>query len=211
MVDVVESMKDSAYDRTLIALTLLAPLFLFALSQWRASLETLYTPAGERFMGNVADWLARSNDTGSRLIVVADRKCPCTKVALRSLDAALAQSSRKDIRLTVRYIDDEADPAWAAVTNELPSTPTLLAIDRKHLVYAGPVTSGNICTTAVQSVLGVTALQTPRASPILNWLDMGCYCTRQSQTFSRANSATADATVGNRSGGSLASMPSIKR
>jgi hypothetical protein len=180
VVDVVESRKGSAYDRTLIALTLLAPLVLLALSQWRASLETLYSPAGKPFMQNVAGWLASSNETGARLIVVADRNCPCTKVALRSLDAALAQSSRENIRVTVRYIDDAADPAWVAVTNELPSTPTLLAIDGRQLVYAGPVTSGNICTTAVQRVLGVTALQTQRTSPILNWLDTGCYCTRQS-------------------------------
>jgi hypothetical protein len=52
----------------------------------------------------------------------------------------------------------------------------LLAVEGKQLVYAGPVTSGNLCTTAVQRVLGVTALQAPRNRPILNWLDNGCYC-----------------------------------
>jgi hypothetical protein len=178
VVDVVEPVKASTYDRTLIALTLLAPLFLFALSKWRASLETLYSPPGERFMANVTDWLASNNEAEARLIVVADRECPCTKAALRSLDAALAQSSRKNIRLTVRYIDDANDRAWAAVMNELPSTPSLLAIEGRQLVYAGPVTSGNICTIAVQRVLGVTALQAPQASPIVNWLDTGCYCRR---------------------------------
>lgn len=177
--DVVELMKPSAYDRTLIALTLLAPLFLFGLNKWRASLDTLYTPAGERFMANVSDWLASSNETGSRLIVIADRDCPCTKASLRSLDAALAQSSRKDIQLTVRYIDDadtKRDAMWRAVLDELASTPTLLALEGRQLAYAGPVTSGNLCTTAVQRVLAVTALQAPRARPILNWLDNGCYC-----------------------------------
>lgn len=173
-----EQVKANAYDRTLIALTLLAPLLLFALSKWRASLDTLYAPAGERFIANVADWLASSNETGARLIVVADRECPCTKAALRSLDTALAQSARKDIRLAVRYVDDVDDRAWAAVMNELPSTPTLLAIEDKQLVYAGPVTSGNICTVAAQRVLGVTALQAPRTSPIVSWLDTGCYCRR---------------------------------
>lgn len=176
VVDVVARMKESAYDRVLIALTLLAPLFMFGLNQWRASLDTLYAPAGEQFMVNVSDWIASSNETGPRLIVVADRDCPCTKAALRSLDAALAQSGRKDIRMTVRYIDDVADRAWAAVLNELPSTPTLLATDGAQLAYAGPVTSGNLCTTAVQKVLGVAALQAQRSSPILNWLDNGCYC-----------------------------------
>jgi hypothetical protein len=181
VVDGVEPMKASAYDRTLIALTLLAPLLLFALSKWRASLDTWYAPAGvdERFTELVADWLAASSETGSRLIVVADRDCPCTTASLRSLDAALAQSSRKDIQLSVRYIDDAdatRDVAWAAVLNKLPSTPTLLAVEGRQLAYAGPVTSGNLCTTAVQRVLGVTALQAPRAIPILNWLDNGCYC-----------------------------------
>lgn len=167
-------MKASAYDRTLIALTLLAPLLLFALSKWRASLDTLYAPAGvdEQFIERVSDWLASIHTTGAQLIVIADRDCPCTKASLRSLDVALAQSDRKDIRLSVRYLD-EVD---AAVLAALPSTPTLLAIEDKQLVYAGPVTSGNLCTTAVQRVLGVTALQAPRTRPILNWLDNGCYC-----------------------------------
>ena len=53
---------------------------------------------------------------------------------------------------------------------------TLLAVEGRQLVYAGPVTSGNLCTTAVRRVLGVTALQAPQAGPILNWLDNGCYC-----------------------------------
>jgi len=180
MVDVVARVKESACDRALITLTLLAPLFLFGLNKWRASLDTSYAPPGEQFMANVAGWLAGSNETGPRLIVIADRDCPCTTASLRSLDAALAQSGRKDIRVMVRYIDDEADRAWAAVLNELPSTPTLLAIDGAQLAYAGPVTSGNICTTAVQRVLGVTALQAPRVNPILNWLDTGCYCGRDS-------------------------------
>lgn len=185
MVDVVESMKPSAYDRTLIALTLLAPLLLLALSKWRASLDTLYAPAGvdDRFIELVAAWLTADGEAGSRLIVVADRDCPCTTASLRSLDAALAQSTRKDIQLSVRYIDDADtthDAAWAAVLDELPSTPTLLAMEGRRLVYAGPITSGNLCTTAVQRVLGVTALQAPRARPIFNWLDNGCYCRLQS-------------------------------
>lgn len=185
MVDVVARMKPSGYDRMLIALTLLAPLLLFVLSKWRASLDTLYAPAGveDRFIELVAAWLAAGHEAGSRLIVIADRNCPCTTASLRSLDAALAQSSRKDIQLTVRYIDDADrthDAAWTAVLSKLPSTPTLLAVAGRQLVYAGPVTSGNLCTTAVQRVLGVTALQAPRARPILNWLDNGCYCRLQS-------------------------------
>jgi hypothetical protein len=179
VVDVVELMKASAYDRTLIALTLLAPLLLFALSKWRASLDTLYAPAGvsDGWTAHVSDWLASRKEIGSRLIVVVDRDCPCTTASLGSLHQALAQTGRTDIQLSVRYVDDPGEDArWAAVVAELPSTPTLLAIEGRQLAYAGPVTSGNLCTTAVQRVLGVTALQAPRDRPILNWLDSGCYC-----------------------------------
>lgn len=162
-------MKASVYDRMLIGLTLLAPLFLLALSQWRASLETLYAPAGlsDQFMEHVSAWLATGNQTGSRLIVIVDRDCPCTQASLRILESA-----RGNVQLSVRDIDD-VDPL---IRNELPSTPTLLAVAGKQLVYAGPVTSGDLCTTAVQRVLGVTALQAPRERPMLNAFDSGCYC-----------------------------------
>lgn len=181
-------MNESTYDRMLIVLTLLAPLVLFALDKWRASLDVWYAPLdagnisyfGERFTQHLGTWLADSHENGPRLIVVADRECPCTKAALRTLDAALAQSNRKGISVAVRYIDDP-DPshdavAWRAVLAELPATPTLLAIEGRQLVYAGPVNSGNLCTTAVTRVLGVTALQSPRTNPIVNWMDRGCYC-----------------------------------
>jgi hypothetical protein len=174
VVDVVEQMKASVYDRTLIALTLLAPLLLLALSQWRASLDTVYAPAGvsHQFTEVVSAWLATDSQRGARLIVIADRSCPCTTASLRILESALVQADRKDVQLNVRYIED----VDAVVRREIPSTPTLLAMEGKQLVYAGPVTSGNLCTTAVQRVLGVTALQAPRDRPILNWLDNGCYC-----------------------------------
>jgi hypothetical protein len=192
MVDVVGPMKESAYDRTLIVLTLLAPLLLFALSKWRASLDISYAALdeansdfGERFIRSVSGWLTTNDEAGSRLIVIADRRCPCTRATMRSLATALAQSSRKDIRLFVHYLDDadlNRDPAWDSVLEEIPATPTLLAIEGKQLVYAGPVNSGNLCTTAVQTILGVTALQTPRARSIVNWLDRGCYCRPKSGT-----------------------------
>lgn len=76
-------MKESTYDRMLIALTLLAPLLMFALNEGRASLDTWYAPLdagevsyfGEPFRRNIADWLAGNDATGPRLIVVADREC----------------------------------------------------------------------------------------------------------------------------------------
>lgn len=180
--------KESTYDRVLIALVLLGPLLLFALNKWRASLDVPYAPPDdgrlsyfdERFERNLVTWLSNDDAPHRRLIVVADRECPCTKAALRSLDAAVAGSSRTDIELSVRYIDD-ADPpggstAWRNLLEELPATPTLLAIDGGQLVYAGPVNSGNLCTTSVRKVLGVAVLQTPRSSPVVSWLDRGCYC-----------------------------------
>lgn len=184
-------MNESAYDRVLIALTLLAPLALFALNAWRTSLDVWYAPLdagdvsyfGEPFTQHLAAWLAGSDESGPRLIVIVDRECPCTTAALRSLDTALAKSNRKNITVDVRYIDGPDSTgnsaAWRALLSELPATPTLLAIQGRQLVYAGPVNSGNLCTTAVERVLGVTALQSPRTSPIVSWLERGCYCRLQ--------------------------------
>lgn len=191
-------MKESTYDRVLIALTLLAPLLMFALNKWRASLDSWYAPPDaadvsyfdDRFTRSVATWLGDNQEAGPQLVVIADRECPCTKASLRSLDAALAQSNRKGIDLAVRYVDDPGanHGAWGDVLNQLPSTPTLLAIDGGQLVYAGPVNSGNLCTTAVARVLGVTALQSPRTSPIVSWLDRGCYCRLQFMTTTGSSS-----------------------
>jgi len=187
VVDVVEDVRPSAGDRALIAMAVLAPLALFALNAWRASLETWYSPLdssgagyfGEQFGRNVASWFATGEAHGAKLVLILDRDCPCANAARSNLDAAVAQSSRKDVQVVLRYVDDvdtHRDSAWRAVLRGLPSTPTLLAIDGRTLVYAGPVNSGNLCTTSVQRVLGVTALQTPQSHPIFNWLERGCYC-----------------------------------
>ncbi len=180
-------LKPGIYDRVLLALALSAPLALFALNAWRASLETWYAPMdgnvpspfGAPFARSTEAWLTADAADGARLILVLDRDCPCSNAARAGLESALAQTSRKGVRVTVRYLDDapsQGDPAWRAVLRELPATPTLLAIDGRTLAYAGPVNSGSLCTTAVRRVLGVTVLEAPRTGPILNWLDKGCYC-----------------------------------
>lgn len=180
-------MKDSTYDNLLVTLALWAPLAMLALSQWRASLDTWYVPLnvanantfGEQFQRQVSKWLGSADGRGAALVVITDRECPCTKVTLKKLDEALALSPRKDIRLIARDIRDAQanhDPAWARVLNEVPATPTLLAIEGRQLLYAGPVTSGSFCTTAVGRVLSVAALQSPRSTAMFNLIEKGCYC-----------------------------------
>ncbi len=187
MVDVVAVMKESVYDRFLVLLALLAPLTTFALGKWRASLDTWYAPLdtpnanyfGESFERSVTNWLESSDGAGAELVVIADQQCPCTRATLKKLDEALALSQRRDIRLVVRDISDTGanqEKAWAQVLSEIPATPTLLAVQGKRLVYAGPVTAGSFCTAAVGRILGVTALQTPRSDAVLNLIDKGCYC-----------------------------------
>ncbi|RYZ92994.1 MAG: hypothetical protein EOO68_22160 [Moraxellaceae bacterium] len=58
----------------------------------------------------------------------------------------------------------------------IPSTPTLLVMDEQRLVYAGPVTAGNMCTTSVLKILGISVLQSEPQKPVINWLEEGCYC-----------------------------------
>lgn len=180
-------MKPDTYDRLLITLALTAPLALFALDAWRASLDRWYVPSdgggrtyfGKPFASSVAGWLQTIDGQGATLVLIVDRDCPCTSAARNSLEVSLARSSGRDIRLVVRDVDgpdSRSSVAWRAVLRELPATPTLLAIDGRALAYAGPVNSGNLCTTAVERVLGVTALQAPQRRPILNWLARGCYC-----------------------------------
>lgn len=190
VVDVVAVVKESGYDRFLVILALLAPLALLTLSKWQASLDTWYAPMdvadanyfGESFQRSVAKWLESAEGAGAALVVIADRKCPCTRATLKKLDEALALSPRRDIRLVVRDIGDvdaDQDAVWTQVLSEVPATPTLLVVEGKRLLYAGPVTSGNFCTTAVGRVLGVTALQLPRSAAMFNLIDKGCYCRLQ--------------------------------
>ncbi len=157
---------------------------MLVLGAWRSSLDRWYTPLdaagnsfGPQFEHQVSDWLAASPGAAAQLLVIADRDCPCTRATLAKLDQAVAQSGRKDFRVVVRDIHDtNDDPSWRRILQAVPATPTLLAIASRRLIYAGPVTSGNFCTTAVGRVLGVSALQVPRATALFDVVDKGCYC-----------------------------------
>ena len=180
-------MKDSLYDRLLIGLAVAGPLVMVALNAWQASLTKWYVPFdsdsrgafGTQFERNVSDWVASTHGTGAELVVIVDRSCPCTKATLLKLNEAVARSQRKDVRVVVRDIHDtdtETNTAWQKMLPDIPATPTLLTIEGKQLVYAGPAISGSFCTSAVQRVLGISVLQAPPRSPLFNWVDKGCYC-----------------------------------
>ena len=188
MVDVVAGVKPSAYDRVLIASVLIVPLALLGLAKWRASLETWYASPGENstyldgsFQADVANWISTAILPASALILVVDPNCPCTNSAKANLQNALPASNRRDTPIIVRTntaTPSRPDAAWQAVVDRLPSTPTLLAVADRKLVYAGPANSGNLCTTAVQKVIGLRAVEAPPSRPLINWLERGCYCSR---------------------------------
>ena len=183
VVDVVARLKPGIYDRVLLALALSAPLALFALNAWRASLETWYapmdgnvpSPSETPFARSTEAWLTADAADGAELILVLDRDCPCSNAARAGLQSALAQTSRKGVRVTVRYLDDapsQGDPAWRAVLRELPATPTLLAIDgrtrlRRSRQFREPV---HDCGSPRA---GVTVLEAPRTGPILRLARQG--------------------------------------
>lgn len=184
MVDVVD-VNQNAYDRLLIALVLVAPLAMLGLSKWRASLDHWYAPLddaavfGKPFQEKVTRWVAQNTRNGAELILIIDPDCACTSATVNLLKNAHVQSKALDAKLIVRDLKNKStfnDSAWRAMLLEIPSTPTLLVIDRQKLIYAGPVTSGNFCTTAVNRVLGLSALKANANVPVLNWLDKGCYC-----------------------------------
>ena len=177
--------NQSAYDRVLIALVLIAPLAMLGLSKWRASLDQWYAPPnggavfGKPFQQKVSRWVAQRADNGAELILIVDRDCPCTRSTVDLLQKAHARSKIPGAELIVHDMKDQSafsEPEWRAMLLEIPSTPTLLVIDKQRLIYVGPVTSGNFCTTAVNRVLGISALVASPNSPVLNWLDKGCYC-----------------------------------
>ncbi len=180
-------MKDSLYDRLLIGLAVAGPLAMLVLNAWQVSLDTWYTPLdGDRngaltadFKLSVSDWAAATGGAGAELVVIVDKSCPCTEATLRRLEEAVAHSKRKDLRIVIRDIHDDngnKDPPWQKVLRQLPATPTLLSIEGRRLVYAGPVTSGSFCTTTVGKVLGVNALQATRGSTLFDVVEKGCYC-----------------------------------
>lgn len=184
-------MKEQTYDNILILLAILAPILLIVLSKWQASLIRWYVPLNDSptayFSSNLESdirALSHSNQPafnqaqGATLFFIADKTCPCTTATLSILKNALQVSSRQDVKLVVIDVHSPqaSTPAWQRILQQIPSTPTLLVMDEQRLVYAGPVTAGNMCTTSVLKILGISVLQSEPQKPVINWLEEGCYC-----------------------------------
>lgn len=179
-------MKDATGDRLLIWLAVLGPLLLVLVARWQASLTTWYVPwSGDsatyfdaQFAAQVKALPGLGSAQASTFMVVADRDCPCTRVTLNVLKDALAKATRRDIRLQVMDVRDPLarTPEWSRVLRQIPATPTLLITQGKRLLYAGPVNSGQYCTSGVLQILGLTALEAAPPRPVINWLQQGCYC-----------------------------------
>lgn len=185
-------MNEQTWDRLLIRLALLAPLLLVVLSKWQDSLINWYVPwedeAGYFGASFERDVLALPDMAAGKeavLTLVMDESCPCTRATSAVLRSAMAVSSRQDLLLVVRDIRDPVmrRPEWVRVLQQIPATPTLIITEGRQLVYAGPVSSGNLCTTQVRNVLGLAALESAAPGrPMINWLEKGCYCPVRHQT-----------------------------
>lgn len=184
-------MKEQTYDNILMLLAILAPLLLIVLSKWQSSLTRWYMPLTEdhtAYFSNsleqdirllaVADQYSSKQQYGVTLFFIADNTCPCTAATSSILNNAMQTSNHQDIKLVMMDVHSPqtSTPAWQRVLQQIPATPTLLVMDGQRLVYAGPVTAGNMCTTNVLKVLGLTVLQAEPQKPVINWLEQGCYC-----------------------------------
>lgn len=178
-------MKEDAYDKLLIKLAQLAPLLLIVLSQWQASLMTWYMPwddateyFGDQFAQDVSAIPELKNEVGSTLVFIADEDCPCTRASLSILKSAMRESGRKDLHLIILDVNgaEAKSQTWTRVLAQIPATPTLLITEGETLRYGGPVIAGNLCTTRIQEVLGLSVLQENPTSPVISQLETGCYC-----------------------------------
>lgn len=177
-------MKEETIDHLIILLALLAPMLLVALSKWQDSLNTWYIPLSQNPNTYFSDNLERNilkvapTEKSVNLYFIADMNCACTQATLNILKAAMQNSTKSKIQLNVLDIHSPKAKqiGWQNIINEIPATPTLLVTDHERLVYAGPVTAGDMCTTNVQKILGLSILEAEPQKPILNWLEKGCYC-----------------------------------
>ena len=178
--------KERMVDILLIFLTLFAPVLLVALSKWQNSLNTWYVPltqdATVYLSGNLQKDVLALPEVKARnsitLFFIADKDCPCTKASFTILKTNMQNSQQKRLQLVTIdvHADSTQSPAWQKVLKQIPATPSLLVMDHQRLVYAGPVTAGNMCTTSVLKILGLSLLQAKPQQPVMNWLEQGCYC-----------------------------------
>lgn len=179
-------MKVSAYDRCLISLAWLAPLSLLVLNRWQTSFDHWYAPMSGSALGEITTalsqdakpWLATLDGENSKLYLIIDPDCPCTEPAVRKVQDEFRKISRIDMALHVVPIADPvwaSNPKWRSVLKNLPSTPSLIAVEGNQMVYVGPAVSGSLCGTTAK-VVGIPTLQSRFTSPAINIIDSGCYC-----------------------------------
>ncbi|MBO6754588.1 MULTISPECIES: hypothetical protein [Spongiibacter] len=188
LVDVLASVTERRYDKFLIHPAILAPLALVLLGKWQASLESWYVDPDEAplmgfndgFSARAQAWLLDEGYAGDQLVLIVDRHCACTAATLKKLTAILEEAERPTSMLKVidvgLYRTGNGMFDAPAILAEIPSTPTLLTMRASVLTYVGPVTSGNFCTTAVNDVMGVSALSWESEATVFDWLNRGCYC-----------------------------------
>lgn len=183
---VVSKKGSNRYDNFLILLTFLAPLLLIALSKWQASLNTWYMPLNQNpseyfqhdFHKDIKKLSAYKTYSGAQLWFIADPNCPCTRASLTILKKAIQEAQRQDLKLIQMNIGSpqELQPEFKNLLRHIPAAPTLIVLEGERLVYAGPVNAGNMCTTQVLKILGLSILETQPQKPVINWLEQGCYC-----------------------------------
>lgn len=176
-------------DRMLVRLAWLAPVALVMLNLWRESLSVPYLP--ERVGADILSpaalqsaanaWLAadRKNPGAAHLIAVVDPACPCTAPGLAALRAQLLETGSAETTLSVVTPSALAsDPTGYGriLLREIPATPTLLVLSAGKMRYAGPITDGGACGSAVRKVLGLAALKNANGSSVRNIAARGCYC-----------------------------------
>lgn len=180
-------MTASAYDRILIRMAWLAPLALIFLNRWQMSLDRWYAPIAGVELARMSSalpedakpWLATfSNSSGKRLYLVVDPSCPCTKLSVKKVMEAIKATPGNSIALHVVSVNDSNwvnDKKWRLVLKNLPSTPTLIAVDGNQMQYAGPAVSGNLCI-GESKIAGLSELLTRPRSTAINFVDWGCFC-----------------------------------
>lgn len=185
--------KEKSIDNFLILIALLAPLLLVVLSKWQESLNVWYVPLhqdttlyfGKTLEQDILRLPETKGNSGAVLFFIADETCPCTRATLNILKQSMQTSQRQDTQLVILDINDvKAKSAeWAQILKQIPAVPTLLVMEAQHLVYAGPVTAGNMCTTSVLKILGLSILESEKQRTVINWLEEGCYCPIKKTNF----------------------------
>lgn len=177
-------MRDTLYDRILLAIAQIAPVSLIFLSGWYASLDAWYVPLDTpesafsefRLAEKADEWLQSTGNRGISYYVFVDPQCACSKPTLKKLQSAIEQSDHPSANVVVIDIAGNLDSSLKSLVDEIPSIPMVISSFNSTLIYTGPANAGNFCTTAVDRVIPVIATSGVQPEPIHNWLSRGCYC-----------------------------------